>query len=905
MTVVAAFVAFFAFSPLAAFAVTAGAKTVDPNAVDYLLLLAAELLLKLGSLVTSVMIALLDVAIKIMSYNGFVDSPVVSAGWSIVRDTVNMFFVVVLIVIALGTIFGYHKFEWQKQVPKLMFFAIVINFSKTLCGIMIDVGQVIMLTFANALQAVAAGNFIQMFALNQQTFTKCADPTGTACTIGSFELFAGSAAALLASLWVLVTVLILVAILAWRIVMLWVLITIAPLTWFIGGTGQLTSSGAYADWWKKFNCAVAVGPILTFFLWLTLAVAGAGNLAASKGLESFSQSSKVATSIPITLFEPVHLMTFIIAMAMMYAGFQAASEFCGGASGFVSNIMSKGQGAGKALAIGGAGLGAAVAARGGRFGLKLGGKAGRAVGSELAPRLAKTPLGFMTKEGRKDIYRKIEKGAGTGIAGRAIGRLAGGAASELEIEQRDKAKELLKGMEGMSDDSMVASTKKLAAMKGKPLTAQGEKEAAAQWAAAKGNKDVMKQFTEDEMKTMQERYGKKSSELVKGNKEFQKTQEDWDIANLDMAGDLSTGDGKDALKKLTGENAGKLSDRAIAKLGNNEDFKKHIGKELSGKFDKDTGEQLTIKEAMAKGMYGKGKQALFEENGNVKADAVTKYYAGLDKAGLEKAATVDLAANLTPAMLATDPTIPQRMFRDASAAAAMSPAARTAAVEKFTSDPSAMRDLVKADPLALGNFKENELSGAAGVAAGQALDTVRLNEMLTRYKKASEAERAAMKQAMDNAEIALDAAASAGGGNAQLRAIADKFGGARVAFEERMADKSSRIAAGAAAGASAGREAQLGGLTSAYDRMAADVQKMIKETDEIEAKISSGAAGSGVTGMVERQERLQVRRRETEQRMGALDQQIGQLRTAVREEQEAREVQEAEAAGRPLGKWEI
>lgn len=891
MAVVAGFCAFLAFSPIAAFAeVSAQAKEQVPNAIDYLLLLAAELLLKLGSLVTSVMIALLDVAIKIMSYNGFTESPVVSAGWSITRDTVNMFFVVVLIVIALGTIFGYHKFQWQSQVPRLMLFALVINFSKTICGILIDVGQVIMLTFANALQAVAAGNFIQLFALNQQTFSTCNDPTGMSCTIGSFELFAGSAAALLASMWVLVTVLILVAVLAWRIVMLWVLIAIAPLTWFIGGTGQLTGSGAYADWWKKFTCAVSVGPILTFFLWLTLSVAGSGSLAASKGLDSFSQSDKVATGIPITLFEPVHLMTFVIAMAMLYAGFEAASSFCGGASGFVGGLISKGQGAGKAMAFAGAGLGAAAAARGGRLGLKLGGKAGKAVGSELAPRLAKVPvLGLATKEGRAGLYRQIEKGAPSGMIGRAIGRRAGAAAGELEGKEKEKAKELLKDVEGMSSTSKTQEAKKLAAMSGKPLTAQGQKEAAALWAAMKTDKDAMKDMTEDELKSLQDKFGGDAKDLVKGNKEMTDRQADWEVENLDISKNF------DALKP---ENAGKIGKRALAKLATDPKFRDKLASMQSGKHDKE-GVELTVLEAMEKGMYGKDKQAVFTPDGQ------KKYYEGLDEKGLQKASVADLAANLTPEMLSKDATLASRVFQNASATAAMSPVARTAAVEKFTSDPSAMRDLVKADPLALGNFKENELSGAAGVAAGQALDTVRLNEMLTRYKKASEAERAAMKQAMDNAEIALDAAASAGGGNAQLRAIADKFGGARVAFEERMADKASSASESATAGASAGREAQLGGLNSAYDRMAADVQRMIKETDEIEAKISSGAAGSGVTGMVERQERLQARRRETEQRMDTLGQQIGQLRTAVREEQEAREAQEAEAAGRPLGKWEI
>src|SRR5689334_3486941 len=84
--------------------------TQSPGIVNTILGFLAEMLIHLTSVVNDVMIALLDVVITIMQYNRFTSSPVVSAGWSIVRDAVNMFFVVALIVIAVGTIIGYSKF---------------------------------------------------------------------------------------------------------------------------------------------------------------------------------------------------------------------------------------------------------------------------------------------------------------------------------------------------------------------------------------------------------------------------------------------------------------------------------------------------------------------------------------------------------------------------------------------------------------------------------------------------------------------------------------------------------------------------------------------------------------------------------------------------------------------------
>src|SRR3989339_239599 len=257
---------------------------------DSILQTFAEFAFSIAATIVSFIVLLIDAMVPIMTFNNFVGNPVVKAGWAIVRDTVNMFFVIVLIVIAFGTIFKADKFKWQQNVPRLLIFAIVINFSKTLCGLMIDFGQVIMLTFANALREIAAGNFIQLLGLNQ--IYSVSQSSSVITTIkgeggggagNSFDFFAAGVMSVILTLWVLGTLIVLVAILLFRIIMLWVLIVMAPLAWFVGGTGDLIKTNAYQEWWTEFKCMVAVGPVLAFFLWLTLAVAGAGNIAANSG----------------------------------------------------------------------------------------------------------------------------------------------------------------------------------------------------------------------------------------------------------------------------------------------------------------------------------------------------------------------------------------------------------------------------------------------------------------------------------------------------------------------------------------------------------------------------------------------------------------------------------------------
>lgn len=262
-----------------------------------------------------------------------------------------MFFVVVLIIIAFGTIFGHSRFSWQQQVPRLMIFAIVINFSRTLCGIIIDFSQVVMLTFANALKDIAGGNFIQLFGLGDiLSITTRLDLIdglfeGTT-TLQAFDWFAASGAAILMMAIVLAVVFILAAILVWRIVALWVLIVLSPLAWFVGGAKGIAKSSAYEEWWQHFTCAVAIGPILIFFLWLTLAVAGSGNIAVSDpGFLDQAAAEEIpsASQNLLKIFETHRLISFVIGIAMLMAGFQAGKTLCGSSSGFVSSALSKGE----------------------------------------------------------------------------------------------------------------------------------------------------------------------------------------------------------------------------------------------------------------------------------------------------------------------------------------------------------------------------------------------------------------------------------------------------------------------------------------------------------------------------------------------------------------------------------
>jgi len=327
------------------------AATENPSFVDSVLDVLAGIITKLALGVGQVAVLLIGlVTIPLLQYNQFVTSPVVGMGWAIVRDAVNMFYVIVLILIAFGTVLGIDRFKWREQIPRLLGMAIVVNFSRTLCGIMIDLSQIMTLTFVNAIKDIAGGNFVQLFGitsiLDANTASQLFDASG-ATPPGSFDIFIAAIVALMMMLIVLITITFLTIVFAYRIVLLWALVTLAPLAWFFKGAQGVVNPGKdpYTTWWSRFKCALTVGPILSFFLWLALAVAGSGNLASTAGFTTSNAPAGEGLEVGSILkaMSMDQMIGFVVGIALIFVGFDAASDACAGSDGNISGLLKKGK----------------------------------------------------------------------------------------------------------------------------------------------------------------------------------------------------------------------------------------------------------------------------------------------------------------------------------------------------------------------------------------------------------------------------------------------------------------------------------------------------------------------------------------------------------------------------------
>jgi len=152
-----------------------------------------------------------------------------------------------------------------KTLPKLIFAAVVVNFSKLICLLIIDASQVVMLTFVAGFQAVSAYNLIVGLNLDKYLNVKAGDGPGS--------MQSAALSIILANFFLFLTgfvVVLLLSIVVARIIALWMLIVLSP---FAFAMDVLPGTKKYAaKWWNTFISYVMIGPVIAFFLWFSLLI---------------------------------------------------------------------------------------------------------------------------------------------------------------------------------------------------------------------------------------------------------------------------------------------------------------------------------------------------------------------------------------------------------------------------------------------------------------------------------------------------------------------------------------------------------------------------------------------------------------------------------------------------------
>lgn len=296
-----------------------------------------------------ILVFFFKVLLGVAQFTTFVDAGVVKTGWPIVRDICNMFFILALLIIAFSTILGINN-NWKKELPKLLMAAVLINFSKTIAGLMIDASQIFMLTFINAVAAAGAGNFAIIFDVSKYSSMTQADPNlltdmvtqsdKTATT--KLSLLAGTIAAFAAVLITTVITVVMIAAFVMRIVKLWAYLILSPLPYLLS---SFSGGKSYANqWWSEFTKELIGGPVLAFFLWLALTIG-----ANSSDYTTYTSKALDQQNTITSLFSDGPFQRYIMVVAFLVLGLQMAAK-AGGTMGEWAGKGSKWVNSGAAFA---------------------------------------------------------------------------------------------------------------------------------------------------------------------------------------------------------------------------------------------------------------------------------------------------------------------------------------------------------------------------------------------------------------------------------------------------------------------------------------------------------------------------------------------------------------------------
>jgi len=160
------------------------------------------------------------------------DISVIRESWTIFRDIVNMFFIIVLVVAAFATIFDifpkFGQYNIKNIIKRFLISAILINFSFIIGVLLIDFSQVISNIFLKAIGdiSIRLGQ-----AFNPFQFFPSGPPTGVATE----QLFANSLVGLVATIFFLFVyagaIFTAVVFTLLRIPILWGLLIVSPVAW--------------------------------------------------------------------------------------------------------------------------------------------------------------------------------------------------------------------------------------------------------------------------------------------------------------------------------------------------------------------------------------------------------------------------------------------------------------------------------------------------------------------------------------------------------------------------------------------------------------------------------------------------------------------------------------------------
>lgn len=264
------------------------------------------------------------------SYTDPARNPFIKVGWTLMRDLVNMFFIIALAFIGLATALKLQEYNVQKALPKLIIIALIINFTPVICGLIVDATNIITYFFVEqttGLELLRAQYVSQTAVLQGTQIRGWFDWESSLRSVVQAFMMAG--ANIISALILLVFAVLFAA----RYVAIWIAVIMSPLAFFSYIFPRLKLIGGFWNkWWDLFLQWCFIGITAGFFLYL-------GNHIMLAAPEMIQAPAPSEATVGANFLEAV--LPFGIAVGFLFFGLmQAISGAAMGASYAISGAQA-------------------------------------------------------------------------------------------------------------------------------------------------------------------------------------------------------------------------------------------------------------------------------------------------------------------------------------------------------------------------------------------------------------------------------------------------------------------------------------------------------------------------------------------------------------------------------------
>lgn len=190
-----------------------------------------------------------------------IDNAAIYNTWAMVRDTLNIAFILFLLFSAFATVFQVDKYSYKKILLTLVIMALLVNFSYPITRFIIDLSNMMMYYFLNNLDIGSA------------TFTKFAEHSALSNIINGGNVDSDSTYLLAAVIFVFIftiTLLVIAVLFLIRSIMLAILIIFSSVA-FVGAAIPVSELSSNAGkWWTQLFKNAFWGPIMVFMLYVAV-----------------------------------------------------------------------------------------------------------------------------------------------------------------------------------------------------------------------------------------------------------------------------------------------------------------------------------------------------------------------------------------------------------------------------------------------------------------------------------------------------------------------------------------------------------------------------------------------------------------------------------------------------------